>query len=587
MVMAIRRCPYCKAIIDGVAEYCSNCGTQLLFPEDESKEEEIPGDKIVEEEKEEETLESKGEEEEKEEPSPESEEEEGEEEKEEVEVTPPEAEPEEKEEIEVTSPSPEKDTDIQEAEALRMREARELVKKETERLWASVGTGVGKKTTTVDLEIPSSHDEKKGEITEALEKKYSKEREEEIKTEGEPLPEIEIKEETGEPPSLKAPEEEEALESEEELQVEEEKKEVEVTPIPQREEIDLRSIRLRRTPDTEKREKEDVDRFVESVKEERGKEDEPPEEEISLPDEGEEEKREEKEIAPPQKEEIDLRSIRLRKTPDTEEREKVEIERFVESIKKERERVQEYLTPDEEVPLPKEIGEAETAEIKEKIPPWAEKIKEEPPQELEDKEEKKEIEEPAGLGEELQEEEKKTPEEEPLPPTEELPLEEEKPPPSTEEPPSLEEPVPKEEKPPTPAKELPPEEEPPPPAEEPPPPAAKPLTSARVIGIPEEVDQKVPFTREIREKRKRAKRRRRSRFYAWSKSRVFDFVFIAAFCLICLGLASRLMQVSLFSLISATGAPILVFYFVLLLFYFGFFILFLGETPGDRLFPRD
>ncbi len=48
--MAIRRCPYCKAIIDGVAEYCSNCGTQLLFPEDESKEEEIPGDRIVEEE---------------------------------------------------------------------------------------------------------------------------------------------------------------------------------------------------------------------------------------------------------------------------------------------------------------------------------------------------------------------------------------------------------------------------------------------------------------------------------------------------------------------------------------------------------
>jgi hypothetical protein len=108
-----------------------------------------------------------------------------------------------------------------------------------------------------------------------------------------------------------------------------------------------------------------------------------------------------------------------------------------------------------------------------------------------------------------------------------------------------------------------------------------------MIGIPEEVDQKVPFTREIREKRKRAKRRRRSRFYAWVKSRAFDFVFIGAFCLICLGLASRLMRVSLFSLISATGPPILVFYFVLLLFYFGFFILFLGETPGDRLFPRD
>jgi hypothetical protein len=545
MVMAIRRCPYCKAIIDGVAEYCSNCGTQLLFPEDESKEEEIPGDKIVEEE-EKETLEAEGEESEKEEPSPESEEEEGEE---------------EKEEVEVASPSPEKDIDIQTAEAVRMREARELVKKETERLWASVGTGVGKKSTTVDLEIPVSVGEKKGEVTEALEKKYSKERAEE-----EPLPEIEMKEETDEPLSLRATEEEEALESEEEVQVEEEKEVVEVTPIPQREEIDLRSIRLRRTPDTEKREKEEVDKFVESVKAERGKEDELPEEEISLSEEGEEEEREEKEITPPKRDEIDLRSIRLRKTPDTEEREKVEIERFVESIKKERERVQEYFTPDEEIPLPKEIGEAETAEIKEKIPPWAEKIKEEPPQELEDKEEEEEIEEPAELAEDLKEEEKKTPAEEPLPPIEE-PSKEEKPPPQ------VEEPLP-------PTEELPPEEEPPPPA-------AKPLTSARVIGIPEEVDQKVPFTREIREKRKRAKRRRRSRFYAWSKSRVFDFVFIGAFCLICLGLASRLMQVSLFSLISATGPPILVFYFVLLLFYFGFFILFLGETPGDRLFPRD
>ncbi|MFQ5790774.1 MAG: zinc ribbon domain-containing protein, partial [Acidobacteriota bacterium] len=48
--MAIRRCPYCKAIIDESSEYCSNCGTRLLFPEDEFIEEEIPGEKIVDEE---------------------------------------------------------------------------------------------------------------------------------------------------------------------------------------------------------------------------------------------------------------------------------------------------------------------------------------------------------------------------------------------------------------------------------------------------------------------------------------------------------------------------------------------------------
>lgn len=45
--MAIRRCPYCKAIIDESLEYCSNCGTQLLFPEDEAIEEDIPGEKII------------------------------------------------------------------------------------------------------------------------------------------------------------------------------------------------------------------------------------------------------------------------------------------------------------------------------------------------------------------------------------------------------------------------------------------------------------------------------------------------------------------------------------------------------------
>jgi hypothetical protein len=57
--MAIRRCPYCKAIIDEQDKYCNNCGTQLLFPEDEFIEEEIPGDKIIdkEEAEEEETAE--------------------------------------------------------------------------------------------------------------------------------------------------------------------------------------------------------------------------------------------------------------------------------------------------------------------------------------------------------------------------------------------------------------------------------------------------------------------------------------------------------------------------------------------------
>ena len=45
--MAIKRCPYCRALIDEKDQYCNNCGTQLLFPEDGSVEEEIPGEKII------------------------------------------------------------------------------------------------------------------------------------------------------------------------------------------------------------------------------------------------------------------------------------------------------------------------------------------------------------------------------------------------------------------------------------------------------------------------------------------------------------------------------------------------------------
>jgi hypothetical protein len=52
--MAITRCPYCHSLVDETSKYCQNCGTQLLFPEDEEVEEEIPGEKIIEVEEEEE-----------------------------------------------------------------------------------------------------------------------------------------------------------------------------------------------------------------------------------------------------------------------------------------------------------------------------------------------------------------------------------------------------------------------------------------------------------------------------------------------------------------------------------------------------
>ena len=100
--MAIRRCPYCKAIIDEQDKYCNNCGTQLLFPEDEFVEEEIPGDKIVDEDDEIKKDELKDKEkkekaEEEEEPEDEESKEEDIEEEEETDESKEEEEPEEKE----------------------------------------------------------------------------------------------------------------------------------------------------------------------------------------------------------------------------------------------------------------------------------------------------------------------------------------------------------------------------------------------------------------------------------------------------------------------------------------------------------
>lgn len=46
--MGIRRCPYCRALVEEDAFYCRNCGTQLLFPEDQDVAENRPGDKIFE-----------------------------------------------------------------------------------------------------------------------------------------------------------------------------------------------------------------------------------------------------------------------------------------------------------------------------------------------------------------------------------------------------------------------------------------------------------------------------------------------------------------------------------------------------------
>jgi len=104
-----------------------------------------------------------------------------------------------------------------------MKEAREIVKKETRRLWESVGTGYVERSPDVEIEFPLPPEEERGEVSEVPEKELPGEQTEEIKTEGEPLPEKEMREETGESPSPEIPEEEEAPESAEDLQDEDKK----------------------------------------------------------------------------------------------------------------------------------------------------------------------------------------------------------------------------------------------------------------------------------------------------------------------------------------------------------------------------
>ncbi len=143
--MAIKRCPYCKAIIDEDDKYCDNCGTQLLFPEDEFVEEEIPGDKIVdEEEPEEETTEEEATEEQELEGELEDEEEfledgeEGREEEVEERV--------EDEESESVTPEREFDADEEEPEVRRtgeVEEAAETDESDAERAELEKETGPG------------------------------------------------------------------------------------------------------------------------------------------------------------------------------------------------------------------------------------------------------------------------------------------------------------------------------------------------------------------------------------------------------------------------------------------------------------
>lgn len=431
-IMAIRRCPYCKAIIDESSEYCSNCGTQLLFPEDEFIEEEIPGEKIVDEEPEEEKPKrSKRKSSKKNEPLPEEKDEESAELKEDEDESVKPAEPIEKEGKE------------------ELVEAAEPIEEEEE-----------------FAEPPEPKEGEKDESEPSLEQA------EQIESAEEPLAEGETDEKKEKPLPVTHPDMDERIKKEEEPIVEEEERQDTGEPLIT-----------------------------------------PPEVREMMEEEGEAQK------------EFTFKTDELKRIVDPAEKEKQEIERFLDSIKKER--GEKDALGEEILPDPSEIKKG-ILETEEELPPWAEKIKESSPGEVPFSEEEEEREEPL-------ETEK-----------EELPVE----------------------------------------AEEPYEEKISPYDSE--IDIQEGVDQEsLPFDKEKREETKGISVRPFSRFSIWLKSRVFDLLFIGALWLVALWLASRLMEVPLFKLISASGLPVVIFYLVLLICYFFLFLYFMGETLGEHLFSQE
>jgi len=176
-VMAIRRCPYCKAIIDEQDKYCNNCGTQLLFPEDEYVEEEIPGDKIIDDDDDDE----------------EEEEELVEEEPEEAESIEEEVEEEEEEETSAELEEPEEEEEPEEpAEEVRLKD--EIEKGEEEKRLTEE-----EEEYTTSGEVPSEEVDEEEEEEEEKEDEEIEERVEVVAEE--PEEEEEIREQRLAPPS--------------------------------------------------------------------------------------------------------------------------------------------------------------------------------------------------------------------------------------------------------------------------------------------------------------------------------------------------------------------------------------------------
>jgi len=99
----------------------------------------------------------------------------------------------------------------------------------------------------------------------------------------------------------------------------------------------------------------------------------------------------------------------------------------------------------------------------------------------------------------------------------------------------------------------------------------------------EEVAEEAPKPKKIRVKRKSHP----VGFSDWIRARIFDVVFVSVLWFVALWIASQVIGISVFQVLSGSTPVALIFLGVLLLIYFFFFLYFLGETLGNYLFSSD
>jgi hypothetical protein len=458
--MSIRRCPYCKAIIEEGEEYCSNCGTQLLFPDDEKIEEEIPGEKILDDEQDqEESL------------LAEEEVENG------VEDVEKDLSPSKDKKIlgkkKSDPPEADQEEDIKDPEKILLEEE-------------DVFTD----------ELDEDQDEEDWDLDEI-------DREDSVKLDERdaPLRDTAGEEDIGESVERKNIEEDEWSELE--------GKEPKTTdPADYLDSAEL--------------EKQEIDKFIMAIKKDRGEDPEP-----MTPQKLDELSLDEAETEPPpildnplvseepiQDEEVEEESF----PPDTSLEEKIQEETLREESEPQFESGSSpSVTPSEEL-FKKEDIRVST----DHLPPWASKMKNDlTPEVL------------------LTEEEGESP-----------PLEEE------EKPQVQEDAV-----------------------------FDEPFHADTGVGLPEGVlQQKLPFSGGRSEEKLEIRKKKPFHLSTWFKSRLFDIIIMAAVWLITVWIASSVMDVGLFRLISASALLLGIFFVILLTGYFFLFFFFLGETLGDYVF---